>query len=211
MKDKILTVSINQCIVSSIILIIGIMLGFLFGHSGCYGKSFDDLELNNRLLKPCRKKPNCVSSQSVNPKDQIQPMHFFGSIKSAKKKSKPYRLNDSNGLYLWVAVSGTKSWQYRYQVSENGKRKDVNYTIGTYPSISLAQARAEQQILKSEVSQGVNVHERKLQLRKPKPKTAEDFAAVYDSIYEPTKQDPVNFKFENEGTQIIYSKKITYS
>ena len=28
------------------------------------------------------------------------------------------------------------------------------------------------------------------------PKTAEDFAAVYDSIYEPTKQDPVNFKFE---------------
>ena len=95
-------------------------------------------------------------------------------IKSAKKKSKPYRLNDSNGLYLWVAVSGTKSWQYRYQVSENGKRKDVNYTIGTYPSISLAQARAEQQILKSEVSQGVNVHERKLQLRKPKPKTKKD-------------------------------------
>ena len=28
------------------------------------------------------------------------------------------------------------------------------------------------------------------------PKKAEDFAAVYDSIYEPTKQDPVNFKFE---------------
>jgi len=28
------------------------------------------------------------------------------------------------------------------------------------------------------------------------PKKAEDFAAVYDAIYEPTKQDPVNFKFE---------------
>jgi len=28
------------------------------------------------------------------------------------------------------------------------------------------------------------------------PKKEEDFAAVYDSIYEPTKQDPVNFKFE---------------
>ena len=60
--------------------------------------------------------------------------------------------------------------QYRYFKKVDGKRKDVNYTIGTYPNLSLSQARTEQQILKSEVAQGVDVHKRKLDLRVIKPK-----------------------------------------
>lgn len=95
-------------------------------------------------------------------------------IKRANAKDKPYRLNDGNGLYLWVATTGVKSWQYRYFKKVDGKRKDVNYTIGTYPNLSLSQARTEQQILKSEVAQGVDVHKRKLDLRVIKPKEKKD-------------------------------------
>ena len=70
MKDKIKIISISQSIICALILVTVSIFGFLFGHRGCYGKSLEDLDFNNRLLKPCREKPNCVSSQSKNPKHQ---------------------------------------------------------------------------------------------------------------------------------------------
>ena len=111
MKDNILTVSINQSIVSSLILITVIMFGFLFGHSECYGKSFDDLELNNRLLKPCRKKPNCVSSQSKNPSHQIQPIYFNGKVKDAKEKLKKILNSTSNAKFITLTK---KYWHIEF-------------------------------------------------------------------------------------------------
>ena len=71
----------------------------------------DDLDLNNRFLKPCRKKPNCVSSQSVNPKHQIQPIHFFGSIKNAKKDLK--KVLDSNGNANFITIRN-KYWHIEF-------------------------------------------------------------------------------------------------
>jgi Arm domain-containing DNA-binding protein len=35
--------------------------------------------------------------------------------RAAKATTKPYRLADGGGLYLYVAPSGVKSWQYRYR------------------------------------------------------------------------------------------------
>jgi hypothetical protein len=35
-------------------------------------------------------------------------------VRSAKAKDKPYRLADGEGLHLFVATSGVKSWQFRY-------------------------------------------------------------------------------------------------
>jgi integrase len=36
-------------------------------------------------------------------------------VRAAKATKKPYRLADGGGLYLYVAPSGVKSWQYRYR------------------------------------------------------------------------------------------------
>ncbi|MFJ5373411.1 Arm DNA-binding domain-containing protein [Pectobacterium versatile] len=47
-------------------------------------------------------------------------------IESAKPKGKPYRMLDSNGLYLFVPVSGKKVWQLRYKLA--GKEKV--FTVG---------------------------------------------------------------------------------
>lgn len=49
-------------------------------------------------------------------------------IKSAKSKDKDYKLCDGNGLYLLIRKSGSKVWQYHYQL--NSKRSI--YTIGRY-------------------------------------------------------------------------------
>lgn len=54
-------------------------------------------------------------------------------IDAAKPKDKPYRMLDSNGLYLYVPVTGKKVWQLRYKL--DGKEKVL--TVGKYPLMSL--------------------------------------------------------------------------
>ena len=49
----------------------------------------------------------------------------------------PARKSDGDGLLLVVRESGAKSWLWRGQA--NGKRRDIG--LGTYPDVSLAEAR----------------------------------------------------------------------
>ena len=60
-------------------------------------------------------------------------------LTAAKLKSitEPGRYGDGDGLYLNVATGGSKSWVQRIVI--HGKRRDVG--LGSYPAISLAQAR----------------------------------------------------------------------
>tara|TARA_R110001592_G_scaffold2437_2_gene14398 strand:- start:921 stop:2165 length:1245 start_codon:yes stop_codon:yes gene_type:complete len=108
-------------------------------------------------------------------------------IENLKTKDIPYRLNDSNGLYLNVAVSGTKSFVYRYQVYENTKRKDKWFTIGKYPKLSLKQARLELQRLIFDTNNGIDVQANKIARRKiqkttSKGKTFEQIAHEFLEI-----------------------------
>lgn len=59
-------------------------------------------------------------------------------IKAAKATGKRYEMVDGAGLYLDVTPTGSKIWRYRYRVL--GRREKV--TIGSYPAITLAEARA---------------------------------------------------------------------
>jgi hypothetical protein len=54
-----------------------------------------------------------------------------------KGLDKPGRHPDGNGLYLYVAPKGSKSWVQRIVI--NGRRRDIG--LGSYPTISLARAR----------------------------------------------------------------------
>ena len=42
--------------------------------------------LKNNMLLPCPKSPNCVLSQSSDPKHQIQPIHYSTSVETAKER-----------------------------------------------------------------------------------------------------------------------------
>ncbi len=60
--------------------------------------------------------------------------------RKAKPKSKPYKLADGGGLYLWVTPSGGKLWRWTYR--HDGKQKLM--TFGPYPNVSLSDARERQ-------------------------------------------------------------------
>lgn len=59
------------------------------------------------------------------------------AVKKAKPGDKPFKLTDSKGMYLLVTPTGSKLWRSKYRVL--GKEKVL--AIGSYPDVSLAQAR----------------------------------------------------------------------
>ena len=59
-------------------------------------------------------------------------------VRNEKPRDKPFKLTDGGGLFLFISPSGGKLWRFRYQF--DGKEKLLS--IGPYPAISLADARA---------------------------------------------------------------------
>ena len=65
---------------------------------------------------------------------------------------RPDKHSDGNGLQLWVRYTGVKSWisAYRWQ----GKQQTL--TIGTYPVMSLQDARKRNIEIKRLIADGIN-------------------------------------------------------
>ncbi|MFM9936808.1 MAG: Arm DNA-binding domain-containing protein [Novosphingobium sp.] len=59
------------------------------------------------------------------------------AIRNAKPRAKPYKLGDASGLFLLVQPTGGKLWRVKYRVDGNEKKLG----IGTYPEVSLSEAR----------------------------------------------------------------------
>lgn len=59
------------------------------------------------------------------------------AVRAAAAQDKAYKLTDARGLHLHVSTSGHKSWRYKYRF----ENKERLLTIGTYPEVSLADAR----------------------------------------------------------------------
>lgn len=59
------------------------------------------------------------------------------AINNAKPAEKPYKLYDSDGLFLQVTPSGGKWWRFKYRFDN----KEKLISLGTYPEVSLKQAR----------------------------------------------------------------------
>ena len=59
-------------------------------------------------------------------------------IKRVKPNTKPYKVSDGGGLFLWVTPSGGKVWRWAYRHEGRGKLM----TFGKYPDVPLALARA---------------------------------------------------------------------
>lgn len=60
-------------------------------------------------------------------------------LRSLKPKARVYRLADSNGLCIEMRPAGSKIWRYRYRFAAKANM----LTLGEYPAVTLAQARAE--------------------------------------------------------------------
>ncbi|KFK94272.1 MULTISPECIES: integrase domain-containing protein [unclassified Serratia (in: enterobacteria)] len=80
-------------------------------------------------------------------------------IRSAKATSKDLSLYDGDGLILYVKLSGSKVWRFRYYKPITGKRQTM--TIGAYPEISLADARQHREDARALLAKGIDPQEYK--------------------------------------------------
>lgn len=74
------------------------------------------------------------------------------AIRKAKAGQKPTRLFDGGGLYLEVATSGGKWWRFKYRFDEKEKR----LSLGTYPDVSLKDARNRHDEVRKLLKNGVD-------------------------------------------------------
>ena len=65
-------------------------------------------------------------------------------IRAAKAREKPWRLGDSGQLYLQISPAGGKHWRMNYSFGRNAQGKPTQKTLsfGSWPAVSLADARA---------------------------------------------------------------------
>ncbi len=83
------------------------------------------------------------------------------AVRQAKATGKPYALWDLDGLSLSVTAQGGRSWHFRYQWL--GKRKRMSF--GTYPEVSLREAREKRDAARALVAKGINPHRHRKQAR----------------------------------------------
>ena len=83
------------------------------------------------------------------------------------------KYSDGNGLQLWVRYTGVKSWIKAYRW--NGKQQ--TYTIGTYPTISLAEARRLNSEVQELIDRGTNPKE-----QKKEQEEKQDGSLLFDTI-----------------------------
>ena len=74
------------------------------------------------------------------------------AVQGAKPKAKRYILKDEKGLYLEVSPSGGKWWRLRYWIAGRENR----LSLGTFPEVSLAQARARRDDARKLLAEGLD-------------------------------------------------------
>ncbi|GAB1424242.1 tyrosine-type recombinase/integrase [Thauera terpenica] len=95
--------------------------------------------------------------------------------KAAAPTGKSYKLTDGGGLHLEVRPNGSKLWRYRFRLND----EESTFAIGSYPDVSLAEARKARDEARALVKQGINpsMHRKAEKLVKAQA-TANTFEAV---------------------------------
>ncbi len=98
------------------------------------------------------------------------------TVRQARATAKDYTLTDFDGLSLAVSAAGGKSWHFRYYWATKQKRM----SLGTYPKVSLREARALRDEARALVAKGINPKiDRKQKLRAVRFATENSFKVVY--------------------------------
>lgn len=74
------------------------------------------------------------------------------AVKAAKARAKPYKLADSQGLYLHVMPSGARYWRVKYRFAA----KEKLLALGVYPEVSLLAAREQRDAARAQLRAGAD-------------------------------------------------------
>jgi integrase len=106
------------------------------------------------------------------------------AIRSAKAQAKPYKLTDEKGLFLLVQPSGGMLWRFKFRVDGrddhgNPKKVEKKLGLGTYPEVSLKEARDLRDDARALLAKGIDPAEKKRRdVHAAKVSAANSFAAV---------------------------------
>lgn len=101
--------------------------------------------------------------------------------RNAIPKPKPYKLFDGGGMYLEVTPKGNRYWRLKYRFL--GKEKRIS--LGVYPQVGLAAARAKRDSVKQSLNDYVDPYVFKQEeIRLAKLKAAETFEIIGREWYE---------------------------
>lgn len=96
-------------------------------------------------------------------------------IKKAKAAEKPYKMYDSQGLFILVKPNGSRLWRQKYTVA--GKERLL--THGSYPGVSLAEARRKRDEARNQIKEGLDPSvERRLEQIEKETKSRNTFLLV---------------------------------
>ncbi|HEY3982494.1 tyrosine-type recombinase/integrase [Cedecea sp.] len=102
-------------------------------------------------------------------------------LRRSKPQDKPYTLSDGGGLSILIEPNGSKGWRFRYRF--DGKPKMLS--LGTYPTVSLTDARQKRDEAKKLVVSGINPSEaRKQQKRDRQDVTGNTFEGIAREWYD---------------------------
>ena len=94
--------------------------------------------------------------------------------RNAKPKSKQFKIFDTDGLFLLVSPAGGKWWRFKYRLG--GKEKLIS--LGTYPEVSLAQARGRRDEARKQVADGIDPSQARKALKAAKAQNENTFEMV---------------------------------
>lgn len=100
-------------------------------------------------------------------------------IKSFRPSDKPYRKPDAHGMYLEIRPNGSKLWFLKYRI--DGKEKRLG--LGSFPEVSLADARAARDRARALVKAGRDpLHDRKMDKIERRVGAGHTFKSVADDF-----------------------------
>lgn len=82
-------------------------------------------------------------------------------IRALKPAERPFKVADADGLYLLVQPSGALLWRFRYRCCGIERK----LSLGSFPDVSLPQARRKRDEAKAELDDGIDPVEEKRQRR----------------------------------------------
>ncbi len=95
---------------------------------------------------------NTITRRALNKLSDVKIRAFISKARAGK--AAVAKLADGGALYMMLTPAGTPVWRVKYRVKADGGLKERVYAVGTYPAISLDQARAERDAIKAVLREG---------------------------------------------------------
>lgn len=124
------------------------------------------------------------------------------AVRRAKPKDRPYKVGDSLGLYLQVNPSGSKLWRVKYRL--HGVERKLS--VGSYPEITLAEARQARDEARRQLARSVDPNAAKRQAKiEASVRASNSFGCVAEELIEKRAKEGIS---EPTLTKLRYFVKL---